>query len=123
MWEKEFRKRQLAHMRDRLAANDVTFTSHVKSMDDALAVAKRELGDVRRSLRVMETGRSQAREELKKRQKQAKEARARRHAKISARRREAQNIRSAEEWRQKREGARAEMAAKLAGDLSRDQED
>jgi len=92
-------------------------------MDDALQVAKRELGDVRRSLRVMEMGRRQAGMELKKRKKQAREARERRSAKLDARRLEASNIRSAEAWRQKREGARAEMAAKMAGDLSREQEE
>jgi hypothetical protein len=121
--EQEYRRRQLEHMEHRLKGNSTAMDAHIKSMEDALTVANKELGDVRGYLRQLENGKDQALHELQSFHSRLEDERRRRAAELDSKRAELDQAKKAEAWRRQRESVRAELAAELAGDLSKEQEE
>ncbi len=121
--EKDFRRRQLEHMEARLTGNATAMDAHIKSMEDALGVSGKELSDIQGFLRQLENGKEQAVHELEAFHARMQSERARRAKELAAKREEFQQAKKAEAWRRQRESVRAELAAELAGDLSKEQED
>jgi hypothetical protein len=122
-YEKDYRRRQLELMERRLSGNATAMDAHIKSMEDGLAVSSKELVDIRGYLRQLENGKDQAMHELEAFNSRMEEEQQRRELELAGKRAEFEQAKRAEAWRRQRESVRAELAAELAGDLSKEQED
>ena len=121
--ERDYRQRQLEHMEARLEGNATAMDAHIKSMEDALGVSGKELADIQGFLRQLENGKDQALHELEAFHERMQSERQRRASELEAKRAEFEQAKKAEAWRRQRESVRAELAAELAGDLSKEQEE
>jgi hypothetical protein len=120
--EKLHYRRQLQHMKRRLAANQITFDAHINAMEDALRSSIREHDEVKALMRQLEAGKTKAVLDLHDIQREVSVERRDRTKILTARQMEAQNAEKMETWRQEREVMRKEFASELRGDLSVEQE-
>ena len=115
-------RRQLQHMKRRLAANQITFDAHINAMEDALRSSIREHDEVKALMRQLEAGKTKAVLDLHDIQREVSVERRDRTKILTARQMEAQNAEKMETWRQEREVMRKEFASELRGDLSVEEE-
>ena len=115
-------RRQLQHMKRRLAANQITFDAHINAMEDALRQAIREHDDVKALMRQLEAGKTKAVLDLHEIQRQVSVERRDRTKVLTLRKMEASNAEKMETWRQEREVMRKEFASELKGDMSEEEE-
>lgn len=118
----EFKRRQHAFVAARLRGTACAFDRHMKGLDDAIHAARKELSDVAGYLRLLEASRDAAAGELSRSQQRLIDDKAARQRDVEDRKVELDRAWRMDEWRRKRAAVRAEMRAKLEGDLSQAQE-
>ena len=121
--ERQFKKEQYEYMVSRLKKNQVTFDSHIRSMEEALTATRKELADVRSYVRLLEQSKETAATELTEYQDAVARLQAKRKAELERRKSELDAAKKAEAWRRQREAVRQELKAQMSGDLSQEQED
>ena len=114
---------QLDHMHSRLQSNTMKFSAHIKKMEDAMFVSKREYQEVKLLLRQLEQGKTEAVAELQNTLKSLAQERKVRSQELTSRQREAENAKRMEKWRLEREKQKQELHAELRGDLSKEEEE
>ena len=114
---------QLDHMHSRLQNNTMKFSAHIKKMEDAMFISKREYQEVKLLLRQLEQGKTEAVAELQDTLKSLAQERKVRSQELASRQREAENAKRMEKWRLEREKQKQELHAELRGDLSKEEEE
>lgn len=119
----EYRKRQYEYMMERYRSNAEVLERHMKGVEEAMHAAKRELNEVNAYQRVLAASKEAVAVELHRVQLAANVEKVIRAKKLEDLQTELNKATQMEIWRKQREAVRSEMAAELAGDLSKEQED
>ena len=86
-------------MHSRLQNNTMKFSAHIKKMEDAMFISKREYQEVKLLLRQLEQGKTEAVAELQDTLKSLAQERKVRSQELASRQREAENAKRMEKWR------------------------
>jgi len=119
----DYRKRQFEYMMERYRSNAEVLDRHMKGVEEATHAAKRELNEVNAYQRVLAASKEAVAVELHRTQLAATAEKIHRAKKLEELQTELNKATQMEIWRKQREAVRSEMAAELAGDLSKEQED